>query len=159
MEVLDRPFDSAAHHHCASLSADLVQGQYLLVEMVHHDFGLETDRVIVALDILPQFLACAFGIELWVRLNLFHKLVEAIHGRIALEHVTNESLVYCLLHRIAVEWQVLDLAFRSWQRIAKHLQCLVLRRCSECKVAGIGQHLSGVHPFLKRVVDLVFWIR
>ena len=34
----------------------LLQRENLLVEMVHHDLGLEPDRVIVALDVAAQLL-------------------------------------------------------------------------------------------------------
>ena len=56
VEVLDRPLDAAGHHHRPRLAADLVQRQHLLVEVVHHDLGLEPDRVVVALDVAAQLL-------------------------------------------------------------------------------------------------------
>ena len=39
--------------HRPRLAADLVPRKHLLVEVVHHDLGLEADRVVVALDEAP----------------------------------------------------------------------------------------------------------
>jgi hypothetical protein len=49
MEVLDGPRNPARDHHRARLSADLPGRQHLFMEVIHHDLGLELDRVVVAL--------------------------------------------------------------------------------------------------------------
>ena len=103
VEILDGPLDAAGDHHRPRLAADLVQRHHLLVEMVHHDLGLEPDGVVVALDILAQLLLRPLGVELRVALDLLDQLVVAVHGRVALEHVEDEALLDGLLHRVAVE--------------------------------------------------------
>ena len=54
--ILDRALDPAGHHHRAGLPTDLVLGDHLLEEMIHHDLGLEADSVLVAFDVATQFL-------------------------------------------------------------------------------------------------------
>ena len=88
----------------------LLGGQHLLVEVVHHDLGLEPDRVVVALDVAAQLLLRLLGVELRVVLDLLDQLVVAVHRRVALEHVEDEAFLDRLLHRVAVEGPVLDLA-------------------------------------------------
>ena len=50
VKVLERALDPVGDHHRSRIAADLVLGQHLFVEVVHHDLGPETDRVVVALD-------------------------------------------------------------------------------------------------------------
>ena len=123
------------------------------MEVVHHDLGLEADRVVVALDIAAQLLLRLLRVELRVVLGLLDQLVVAVHRRVGLEHVEDEALLDRLLHRVAVEGPVLDLALGiGRQRLAKHLQRLVLGRGGEGEVAGVGQHLARRHALLKRLV-------
>jgi hypothetical protein len=84
VEVLDRPLDAAGDHHRPRLPADLAGGQHLLVEVVHHDLGLEPDRVLVALDVAAQLLLRLLGVELRVVLDLLDQLVVAVHRRVVL---------------------------------------------------------------------------
>ena len=109
MEVLDGALDAARHHHRPRLPADLVQRQHLLVEVVHHDLGLEPDGVVVALDVAAQLLLRPLGVELRVALDRLDQLVVAVDRRVVLEHVQDEALLDRLLHRVAVEGAVLDL--------------------------------------------------
>ena len=60
VEVLDGPLDAARDHHRPRLPADLPGGEHLLVEVVHHDLGLEPDRVVVAFDVMTRSFFCAF---------------------------------------------------------------------------------------------------
>ena len=159
VEVLDGPLDAARHHHRPRLSADLARRQHLLVEVVHHDLGLEPDRVVVALDIPAQLLLRLLGVELRVVLDLLDQLVVAVHRRVGLEHVEDEALLDRLLHRVAVEGPVLDLALGvGRQRLAEHLQRLVLGRGGEGEVAGVGQHLARRHALLERLVHRVLGV-
>jgi hypothetical protein len=63
MVVLDGPLDAAGHHHRPRLTADLVQAENLLVEVIDHDLGLEPDRMVMALDESAQLLFRAPGVE------------------------------------------------------------------------------------------------
>ena len=110
VEVLDGPLDAAGHHHRPRLAADLVQRHHLLVEVVDHDLGLEPDRVVVALDVAAQLLLRPLGVELRVALDRLDQLVVAVDRRVVLEHVEDEAFLDRLLHRVAVERPVLDLA-------------------------------------------------
>ena len=141
VEVLDGPLDAAGHHHRPRLPADLVQRQHLLVEVVHHDLGLEPDGVVVALDVAAQLLLRPLGVELRVVLDLLDQLVVAVDRRVVLEHVEDEALLDRLLHRVAVEGPVLDLAVGLRLGLAEDLQRLVLGRGGEGEVAGVGQQL------------------
>ena len=69
-----------------------------------------------------------------------------------LEHVEDEAFLDRLLHRVAVEGPVLDLA-RLAGRLAEDFQRLVLRRGGEGEIARVRQHLAGLHAFLEGVVD------
>ena len=51
IEILDGTFDAAGNQHGPSLTANLIQGQYLLVEVIHHDLCLELDRVLMAFHV------------------------------------------------------------------------------------------------------------
>ena len=113
MEVLDRAFDPVGDHHRPRLAADLVLGQHLLVEVVHHDLGLEADRVVVALDVAPQLLLRLVDVELRVVLDRFGELVVAHHRRVVRQHVQDEALLDRLLHGVAVEGAMLDRAVRT----------------------------------------------
>jgi hypothetical protein len=150
VEVLDGPLDAARDHHRPRLPANLAGRQHLLVEVVHHDLGLEPDGVVVALDVMAQLLLCLAGVELGVVRRLLDQLVVALHRRVALEHVEDEALLDRLLHGVAVEGAVLDLAFGvGRQRLAENLQRLVLGRSGESEVAGVGQHLACRHALFE----------
>ena len=87
------------------------------------------------------------------------QLVIAVNRRVGLEHIEDEALLDRLLHRVAVEGPVLDLALGIWrQRLAEHLQRLVLGRGGEREVAGVGQHLARRHALLDALVDRVFGV-
>ena len=88
----------------------LLERQHLLVEVVDHDLGLEADGVVVALDVAAQLLLGPLGVELRVALDRLDQLVVALDRRVVLEHVQDEALLDRLLHRVAVEGPVLDLA-------------------------------------------------
>ena len=88
----------------------LFSAKHLLVEVIHHDLGLEPDRVVVALDVAAQLLLRLLGVELRVVLDRLDQPVVAVDRRVVLEHVEDEALLDRLLHRVAVERPVLDLA-------------------------------------------------
>ena len=60
--------------HRARLAADLVQRQHLLVEVIHHDLGLQVDGVVMALHVVAELLLRALGVELRVVLDLLDSL-------------------------------------------------------------------------------------
>ena len=159
MEILDGTLDAAGHHHGPGLPADLAGGQHLLVEVVHHDLGFQLDRVIVALYIAPQLLFGLLGVELRVVLDLLDQLVVAVDGNVVLQHVQDEALLHRLLHAVVVERLVLDLALGiGRQRLAEHLQRLVLRRRGEREVAGVREHLPRGHARFQRCVNHVLGV-
>ena len=158
VEILDRALDAAGHDHRPGLAADLVQGEHLLVEVVDHDLGLQPDRVVVALDIAAQLLLRPLGVELRVVLDRLHQLVVAVDRRVVLEHVEDEAFLDGLLHRVAVERPVLDLAAVGI-RLAENLQRLVLRRGGEGEVARVrsascAASMIAVDRVLDRLVVL-----
>ena len=78
MVILDRALDTSRHHYRTCLASDLVERQHLFVEVVHHDFGLEPDGIIVALHVAAQLLPGALGVELGILLDLLDELVVAL---------------------------------------------------------------------------------
>ena len=84
VEILDRPLDAARHDHGPCLAADLVEGQHLLVEVVHHDLGLEADGVLVALDVAAEFLPRPLHVELGITLDSLDQPVIAVDRRVVL---------------------------------------------------------------------------
>ena len=111
MVILDRSLDPAAYDHGTGFAADLADGHDLLVEMIHHNLRLEADGVFLAFDVAAQFLPRPLLIELRVVLYFFNQAVKAFHRRVGAQHIEDETLLDRLLHRVAVEWAVLDLAF------------------------------------------------
>src|SRR5205814_1079925 len=107
MEVLNGPFDATRDDHGSRLAADLLESYHLLKEVIDHDFGLEPDRVLMALDIPPELLLRPLGVELGIALDGLHEPVVAVDGRVVLQNVEDEALVDCLLHRVGVEGAVL----------------------------------------------------
>ncbi len=106
-----------------------------------------------------SFFCRLLGVELRVVLGLLDQLVVAVHRRVALEHIEDEAFLDRLLHRVAVEGPVLDLALGvGRQRLAEHLQRLVLGRGGEGEVAGVGQHLARRHALFQRLVHRVLGI-
>ena len=91
-EIFVGTFDAVANDHGAGLASNFVECHHLFVEVVDHDFCLQPDGVVMAFNILPQFLLCALRVELGVVFNLLDKLVVAIDGRIALEDIEDEAL-------------------------------------------------------------------
>ena len=149
--VLDRALDPVGDHHRPRLAADLVLGQHLLVEVVHHNLGLEADRVVVALDVAPQLLLRLVHVELRVVLDRLGELVVAHHRRVVRQHVQDEALLDRLLHGVAVKGAMLDRAVRLRLRLAENFQGLVLGRGGEGEVARVGEQLVRLH----QAVDLV----
>ena len=148
--VAHRPTDAARNHHCPRLPADPLPG-HLLVEVIHHDLGLQSDGVVVVLHVAPQLLARPLGVELRVALHGLDQPVVAAHRRVVRDHVDDEALLDGLLHRVGVEGPVLGVWVDGVLR-AKDLQRLVLRRGREGEVAGVIQQPLRLH----QPVDLVF---
>ena len=151
--VLDRALDPVGDHHRPRLAADLVLGQHLLVEVVHHDLGLEADRVVVALDEAAQLLLRLVHVELRVVLDHLGELVVAHHRRVVRQHVQDEALLDRLLHGVAVEGAMLDRAVRLRLWLAENLQRLVLGRRSEGEVARVGEQLACLHQPVDPVLE------
>ena len=153
VEVLDRALDPGGDHHRPRFSADLVLRQNLLVEVVHHDLGLEADRVVVTLDIAAQLLLRLVDVELRVVLDRLGELVVARHRRVVREHVQDEAFLDRLLHGVAVEGAVPDRAVGLRVRRAEDLQRLVLGRGREGEVARVGEQLARLHQPVDPVLE------
>ena len=152
VKVLDRPFDAVGDDHGPRLSADPVLDQYVFVEMVHHDLGLEPDGVVASFHEAPQFLLGLLRVELRVVLYRLGEFVVTLHRRVMGEHVQDEPFLDRLLHGVTVEGPVLEGTVGLRLRIAEGLQRLVLGRGGKGEVAGVGQQLAALH----QVVDLIF---
>ena len=147
--------DAAGHHHRPCLAADFVLGEHLLVEVIDHDFRLLADGVLVRFDVPAQLLLRLLGVELGIVLHRLGQPVVALHRRVVLEHVENETLLDGLLHRVAVERPMLDhIALRPG--LAEDFQRLVLWRGGEREVAGVGQHLARFHDAVDGVLGGLF---
>ena len=103
LKILDGALDARCHHHRAGLAADLVQRQHLLVEMIDHDLDLAADRMVIALDIVPQFLGGALGVEFRVGVDGLDQPVIAVDRRVIAQHIEDEPFLDRLLHCVAVE--------------------------------------------------------
>ena len=101
--------------------------------------GNSPNRMAFASKLSAQLLRRLPGVELRIVLRFFDQFVVAVHRRVALEHIENETFLYRLLHGVAVEGPVFDLAFGVGRlRVAEQLQRLALWRGGERKVAGVG---------------------
>ena len=131
------------------------------MEVVHHDLGLEANRVIVALDEAPQLLPRLVDIEFRVVLDRLGELVVARHRRVVRQHVQDEALLDRLLHGVAVEGVVLDRAVGlRGGRLPEDLQRLVLGRRGEGEVARVGEQPARLHEPVDPVLEgLVFPLR
>lgn len=127
--------------HCARLPANLVLAKHLLSKVVHHDLGLVTNGLAVALDIAAQFLAGLLHIEFGIAFDGLGHAVVAFHRRVVLEHVEDEAFLNRLLHGVAVEWPMLDVV-TDLEGDAENLQRLVLGCGREGKIAGVGQQFA-----------------
>src|SRR5262249_33528081 len=67
--VLDRPFDTARNPHRPRLTANFVKSEYLLVELINHNLGLEPNRVVVAFNVAPELFLRPLGVELGISLH------------------------------------------------------------------------------------------
>ncbi len=163
MEVLDGPLDPVGDDHRPRSAADLAMGQDLVVEVVHHDLGLEADRVVVALDEAPQLLPGLLDVELRVVLHRLGELVVALDRRVVRQHVQDETLLDRLLHAVGVERRGAGpfAVGLCGVRLAEDLQRLVLGRRGEGEVAGVGQQLARLHqavdPILEGLLVLTFY--
>ena len=110
VEILDGPVNAAGHDHGPRCAADLAVRDHLVVEMVDHDLRLFADGMVMGFDIAPQLLLRPLGVELRVILHRLHEPVVALDRRVVLQHVEDEALLDGLLHRVAVEGDVPDLA-------------------------------------------------
>ena len=142
VEILDRPLDAVGDHHRPRLSADLALGEHLLVEVIHHDFGLEADRMVVPLHEPAQLLLRLLHVELGVVLHRLGQLVVTLHRRVACEHVQDEALLDRLLHGVSVKGVVLYGAVGLWVGRTEDLQRLVFGCRGEGEIAGVWQQLA-----------------
>lgn len=134
-------------NHCASLSANLTLGNYLLVEMADHHFSFFRNRERLTFDKGPEFFLRLLLIEHRVILYRLFQAIIAIDGRVVLQHIQNKPFLNGLLHRVYMEGTALHLSLFIKQRIAiriryqcaECLQRLVFRRGCKGKVAGVGQ--------------------
>ena len=149
--VADGALDAARHHHRPRLAPYLLQAGHLLMEVVDHDLCLETDGVVVVLDIAPQLLSGALLVELGVARHRLDQPVVAVHRRVMGQHVDDEALLDRLLHCVNMEGPVPDRAALGYG-CAEDLERLVLGRGREGEVAGIAQQLLRLHQAVDHVL-------
>ena len=149
--VLNRARDAVGHHHRAGLAADLVERHHLVVEVVHHDLGLELDGLLVALDVTAQLLLGAFRVELGIPLDRLDELVVARDRRVRPQHVQDEALLDRLLHGVAVKRAVLPLPARV-VRLTEDLQRLVLGRGGKGEITRVREELPRRHDAVDPVL-------
>ena len=106
--VLYTPGNTGGYYHCAGLTADFPLGNDLFMEMLHHHGSLFPDGIAIALHKAAKFFLRTLLIKHRIIFNCFHQFVEAVDRGIVLKHIQNKALLNCLLHRIHVEWPVLD---------------------------------------------------
>ena len=139
MKILDGALNAIGDHHRSRLAADLVLREDLLVEVIHHDLGLEANGVIVPLDKSTQLALRLPGVELRVVLDGLGKSEIALNRRVVLQHVHDEAFLDGLLHGVAMERVVPDGAVELGIRVAEDLQRLVLGSGGKGKVAGVAK--------------------
>ena len=79
MEVLDCSLNAAGDDHCTCLAPYLAGSHHLLVKVIDHDLGFESDGVVVTLHITTQLLLRLLRIEFRIIIGLPHELVVALH--------------------------------------------------------------------------------
>ena len=105
---MDGALDAVGHHHRPRLAPDLPKPDRLLMEVVHHDFGLVPDRALVVLHVAAQLLTNPLCVELWVALHRLDQPVVAVHRRVVRQHVDDEAFLDRLLHAVDVERDMSD---------------------------------------------------
>ena len=158
VEILDGPLDTVSDDHGPGLTTDLAVADYLGVEVVHHDLGLFADGVLVGFHIAAQLFLGFLGVEERIILNSLGQAVIALHWGIVLQHIEDETLLDCLLHRVAVERVVLHRAVGLRVRLAENLQGLVLGGRGEGEVAGVGHHLPAYHDLVDFILERFFFL-
>ena len=123
------------------------------MEVVNHHSGLLRYGIAVALHKIAEFLLGALFVKHRIVLDSLHQSVKAVNRRVIPQHIQNESLLDSLLHRVDMEWLMLQFALIIQYRIpifihnkyAEGLQRLVLWCSCEGKIAGIIQQLTPFH--------------
>ena len=82
VEVLYGPLYAIGNNHGPRFTADLALRKHLLMEVIHHDFGLEANGVIMAFNEAPEFLPGLVRVELRVVFDGFGELVVARYRRV-----------------------------------------------------------------------------
>ena len=115
---------------------------HLLVEVVHHDFSFEPDRVLVFLHVAAQLPPRPLGVEFRVVFHGLDQPVIAVHRGVVLQHIDDEAFVYRLLHGVGMEGKVLGLVgFELWH--TEGLQRFVLWGRRKGEVARVWAEASG----------------
>ena len=91
---------TVGHHHGPGLPADLPLADHLVVEMVHHDLGLERDGGLVVLYVSAQLALGAAAVELRVVLDGLDQLVVAVDLGVVGQYIQDETLLDGLLHGV-----------------------------------------------------------
>ena len=126
------------------------------MEVVNHNLGFQPYGVVMAFHIPPELLLRLLGIEFRIILYCFDQFVIAFDRGVAFEHIEDKAFLNRLLHAVAVKGKMLHFAVRAGKGLSEHLEGLILGRDRKGEVAGVGQHLAGIHPPLKRIVHRVF---
>src|SRR5581483_6895649 len=125
----------------------------MVMEVVDYDLSLQTDRMVVTLDVLTKFLPGFTNVELRVARDRLDQLVIAADWRIRTQHVKNKSFLNRLLHRVTMEWWVKHSSIGLRTALSKELECFRLGSGREREVAGVNQELLRLHHPIDFILD------
>ena len=155
VDVLDGPLNAVGDHHGPRLAVDLALGDHLFMEVIHHDFRLVADGVLVPFHVAPQLLPGLVGVELRVVRHGLGQPVVAVDRCVVLEHVQDEPLLDGLLHAVDVKRTMPHRAVTTGLRVTENLQRPVFRGGGEGVIAGVGEQLAGRHQTIDPVLASV----
>ena len=87
MVVQDGSLNPAGHHHGPRLAAYLALGDHLLVEVVHHDLGLEPNGVLVPLHKAAQLLLRLLDVKFRIVFDGLDELIVALDRCVVGQHI------------------------------------------------------------------------
>ena len=125
--------------------------------MFYHHSRFLGDGIAVTFHKAAQLLLRPLLIEHRIVLDGFHQPIEAVNGRVVLQHIQNEAFLDRLFHRINMERSVLD-SVAVLIRNAEGFQCFVLRSGGKRKIAGIVQQLAPFHHSVDLILVIHFVI-
>ena len=150
--------NARCYNHRPGLSSNFAFSNYLFVEMLHHHSSLFRNSIFAAFNETAKFFLRPLFVKHWVVLDSFHQLIKTVNGCVILKHIQNKTFLDCLLHRVDMEWPVLDV-IAVLIRNAESFKRLIFRRSGKGKVAGIAKQLAPLHHSINLILIVEFVIR